>query len=350
MRVSGLIKAGAAALALFAAATPGAATADVADLYKGKTLTILIGHPPGGSYDLYAQLTAAHFSKFVPGNPDVIVQHMPGGGGRKGAAFFYNKTAPDGLTVAVLPDTLGHIQLLTPKRADWDAKNFRYIGRYASANSAFAIRKGAPAQTTDEMAHKETIVACTGKAARSAQMPALVENVLGYKYRLICGYKGSSASKIAMLRGEVDMFSANWATFKANDTDAIADGTIKIVMQAGVDRDPDLPDVPLLQDLTDDPKAKRLLRFASSAAPLGRSMMAAPGTPEEVITALRKAFQEMVKDPDFLADAAKRQAIIDPATGEAMEAVNAEIMSADPELVAATIAAMDTSKASDKAN
>ena len=92
------------------------------DLYKGKTITIMLGHPPGGSYDLYSQLAAEFMGRHIPGNPEIIVQHRPGGGGRKGAAFFLNKTQPDGMTLGVFPDSLGQIQYMRPKAASWDAK------------------------------------------------------------------------------------------------------------------------------------------------------------------------------------------------------------------------------------
>src|SRR5665811_2326590 len=201
------------ALAVVAMALGGiTAKADaIADMYAGKTLTILLGHPPGGSYDLYAQLAAAYMGKHIPGNPNVIVQHMPGGGGRKGAAFFINNTKPDGMTVAILPDTLGHIELLTPDRAKWKAAEFRYIGRFAPANAVFIVRKDAPATTIEGMREKEIVVACTGKGARSGQQPTAMRNLAGMKFRVICGYKGSKASKLATLSGEADMTTENWA-------------------------------------------------------------------------------------------------------------------------------------------
>jgi tripartite-type tricarboxylate transporter receptor subunit TctC len=323
--------------------------AGVEDVYSGQTLTILIGHPPGGSYDLYAQLAAAHMGKHIPGNPNVIVQHMPGGGGRKGTSFFINNTAPDGLTVAVLPDTLAHIQQLEGEGADWDAAKFRYIGRFAPANAAFAVRKDAPATTIEEMRQTELIVACTGKSSRSAQQPAALKNVVGLKLKIICGYKGSEPSKLATLRGETDMFSQNWASFKSDYAD-IESGDMKIVLQAGLERDPDLPDVPLLHEVTDDPEAKKVLRYISASAPVGRSMMVPPGTSEEIIAALREAFQAMIKDPAFIADAEKRQAIIDPATGEYVEEVTAEMMSASPQLIEAATKAMDASDSSEVSN
>ena len=333
-----------AAATAFGAATAisSAAGATVEDLYKGRDLTILIGHPPGGSYDLYAQLAAAHMGQYIPGKPNVIVQHMPGGGGRKAAAYYMNNVAADGLTIALLPDTLAHIQLLTPKRAKWDAATIRYIGRFAPANSAFAVRKGAPATTIEGMHKTQLIAACTGKSSRSAQMPAMLRNVAGMKLKLICGYKGSKRATLAVLRGEADLVSKNWASFKSGDGPELKAGNLKIVLQAGLQRDPDLPDVPLLQEIVNDPQAKKVLRFVSSGAPIGRSLMARPGVPDDVIAALRAAFQKMVKDPAFLADAAKRKAIINPATGEEVEAVNREIFEVDASLIKAAQAAIST--------
>ena len=327
-----------AAISAISPATAG----PVEDLYSGKDLTILIGHPPGGSYDLYAQLAAQHIGQYIPGKPNVIVQHMPGGGGRKAAAHYMNNVAADGLTIALLPDTLAHIQLLTPKRAKWDASKIRYIGRFAPANAAFAVRKDAPATTIDGMRQVELIAACTGKSSRSAQMPAMLKNVAGMKLKLICGYKGSKRATLAVLRGEADLVSKNWASFKSGDGAELAAGNLKIVLQAGLKRDPDLPDVPLLQEIVDDPQGKKVLRFVSSGAPIGRSLMARPGVPDDVLVALRAAFQKMINDQAFLADAKKRKAIINPATGEEVEAVNREIFEVDAALITAAQAAIST--------
>lgn len=339
--------------ALLAAVGTGSlahAASDVEDMYAGETLTILIGHPPGGSYDLYAQLAAEHFGDFIPGNPNVIVQYMPGGGGLRAASHFARNVEPDGKTVAILPDTLAHVQLLEPERADWDASEFRYVGRFAPANSGFAIGPNAPVSSPGEMTETEVIVGCTGKNARSAQVPALMKNLLGYKLRLICGYKGSSAAKLATLRGEVDMFSQNWASFAAKDRAALESGDLRIIMQAGLERDPELQDVPLLFELTDDPEAQAVLEFASAGAPIGRSMMLPPGSSDAVVAVLREAFQQMVSDEDFLADAQKRGAIIVPATGERVEEVVRGIVDVDRDLLEAARTAMDASSAEAAAN
>ena len=332
-----------AAVAATTFAPSKASAQSLEETYGGQTLTILIGHPPGGSYDLYAQLAAEFMGAKIPGEPNVIVQHMPGGGGRKGAAFFINNTEPDGMTVAVLPDSLGHIEHLRPDAAKWDATKFRYIGRFSTANAAFAVRAD-KAKTAEEMRDQEIIVACTGRNARSAQQAAALKNAAGLNLRLICGYKGSQATVLAALRGEADMLSQNWASFKSDPAD-LGDGTLNIVVQTGLERDPDLADVPLMQELTDDPDGKAILTYLGASAPIGRSMMIHPDTPDGIVDGLRAAFQEMIADPDFLAAAEKRSAIITPGAGEDMEAIMAEIMGTPDDLLDKVRVAIDASDA-----
>lgn len=325
----------AAAAAALAIGLSSAALAQdkVEEFYSNNDLTILLGHPPGGSYDLYAQLAAAHLGRFLPGEPNVIVQHMPGGGGARGAAHFLNNVEGDGATVAILPDTLAHIQLLDPARGNWDVSKVEYIGRFAPTNTAFAAGKQSKAQTIEEMKETETTVACTGMSARSAQMPLMLNELGGFKFKLVCGYPGSSDATLAVLRGEADVTSKAWASFRSGDAAELEAGNLKIFLQAGQERDPDLPDVPLMQEVVDDEEAKRIIRFVSAGAPIGRSMMAAPGTPPEFISALREAFQEMVRDEQFLADAKQRDAVIAPATGDAVQAVNQEIFDTPQEVI-----------------
>jgi len=338
-----------AAIAGFTAAATLGATAvsaqSMEETYAGETLTILIGHPPGGSYDLYAQLAAEFMGEHIPGNPEIIVQHMPGGGGRQASAFFIGNTDPDGLTVGIFPDTLAQIQHLRPDAARWDALEFRYIGRFDSANAAFAVRT-ALGTTVEELGDQEVIVACTGRNARSAQQAQAMATHGGLNLRLICGYDGSQATVLAALREEADMFSQNWASFVSDPGD-LGDGALTIVVQTGLERHPDLADVPLMQELTDDPQGQAVLRYLGSSAPIGRSMMIHPDTPEEIIVGLRAAFEAMINDPDFLAAAEQRSAIINYASGEEMEAVTQEIMASSDELIAAVLEAIDTSSAAE---
>lgn len=173
------------------------------------------------------------------------------------------------MTIAFLPGTLVHIQLLTPKRGKWAASKIRFIGRFAPTNASFAVRKGSPAPTIEAMRKTLSIAGCTGKSARSAQMLAVLKNVAGMKFKLICGYKGSKKATLALLRGEVDMVSKNWASWKSGDAAELAAGNIKIVLQAGLKRGPDLPNIPLMQEIVSDPQARKSSRLFLQARRLG---------------------------------------------------------------------------------
>jgi len=322
----------------------------VGDFYKGSTLTILLGHPPGGSYDLYAQLAARHLGKHIPGNPNVIVQHRPGGGGSKATVFLFKKAPTDGSMIAILPETLAHTQLLDPKRGRWDMSKVKYIGSFAYANPAFGIRQDAPATKLEDMKSKIINVGCTGRTSQSSQMPLAIKNLTDVKFNLICGYRGSGPYMLALERGEVDLISMNWATWRAKRADDLKSGKYKIILQAGLERSPDLPDVPLIQEALGDSNAKKVFTFISSGAPIGRALMGAPGMPEDRVTALRAAFDKMVKDPAFMEDSKKRKALLVTKPGKELDKYNMAILNTPKETVELASKAMTGYKANCEKN
>ncbi len=337
--------AGIVALALSVFSPDPAKAQSVKDFYKGSTLTILIGHPPGGSYDLYAQLASRHLGKHIPGNPNVIVQHRPGGGGSKAAVFLFTKAPTDGSMIALLPETLAHTQLLDPKRGRWDMSKVNYIGSFAYANPAFGVRKDAPATNLEDMKSKQVNVGCTGRTSQSSQMPLAIRNLTDVKFNLICGYRGSGPYMLALERGEVDLISMNWATWRARRADDLKSGKYKIILQAGLERSPDLPDVPLIQEALGDQKAKEVFKFISSGAPIGRALMGAPGMPEDRVAALRAAFDKMVKDPAFIEDAKKRKALLVTKPGTELDKYNQAILNTPKETIELASKAMSGYKA-----
>ncbi len=336
MRYARRIIFGLGAAALVASALPvSSAKADaVSDFYKGRTLTILLGHPPGGSYDLYAQLAALHLGQYIPGNPNVIVEHRPGGGGGLAAAYLFSKAPTDGSMIALLPENLAGVQLLDPKRGRWDMRKVHYIGSFSDSNSAYGVRKGAPATTIEAMKTTPVNVGCTGRTSASAQTPVVAKNLAGMKFNMICGYRGSGAYMLALARGEVDMIVMNWATWNAKLMDQIRSGEYKLVAQTGLERNVDLPDVPLIQEVIGDAKVDAVLRFLAGGDPIGRALMGAPGMPEERVAALRTAFDKMVKDPAFIADAKKRHALLHPKPGAKLDPYVEAILKTSPEVVA----------------
>jgi tripartite-type tricarboxylate transporter receptor subunit TctC len=313
----------------------GTAQADpIEDFYKGETLTILIGHPPGGSYDVYAQLAARHLGDFLPGHPTVIVQSMPGGAASKAAAYFYNKGPQDGSMIALFPETIAYVPLLDPVQGKWDVTRMHYIGSFAPVNTAFMGLKGGRITKASDMKDHKVNLGCTGRVSQSFQYPAVLKAVTHWDLNMICGYDGSSAYTLALLRGEVDMVSKAWNSWRSEDRDNIANGTFIPVLQGGLEREPELPNVPLMQEMTDDPTGKKVLTFISSGAAVGRALIAPPGIPDDRLAALRKAFDDAVRDPALVADADKLHIYLRPSPGTKVQEVSDNIAKTPKDIVA----------------
>ena len=312
----------------------------ISDFYKSKGLVILLGQPPGGSYDLYARLAAEHMKKYLPGNPTVIVQHKPGGGGVVAANFFYANAPRDGSMIALFPETIAHTQLMDPRMGRWKTEEMAYIGSFAPVNAAFVVRAGARAQTPEQMKTTEISLGCTGKTSQSYQSPAILKAVGGFKFKMICGYKGSKAYVLAMERGEVDMVSSAWNSWRSSGKHLLDSGKMKVVLQGGLKRDKEMANIPLMQEVVSGERAKRIIEFASSGSAIGRALIAPPKIPADRLKVLREAFDKVVKDKNFLAHADKRRAVIDPTGGAEMDAVKMKILATPKDIVEAAAQAM----------
>jgi len=323
--------------ALLAAATCApvlpAAAQSVEAFYKSHELTILIGHPPGGSYDLYAQLAAAHIGKYIPGKPTVIVQSMPGGAGSKAASFLYARGPKDGSMISLFPETIAYVQLLDPAQGRWDVTKMAYVGSFAPVNTAFLAHKGSRLASPQDLFSGKTNVGCSGRASQSYQDPATLKLVAKMPLNIICGYDGSAAYTLALLRGEVDVISKAWNSARAEDKDNIDNGTLFPILQAGPKRTPELPNVPLAQEIVTDPSAKKAIEFVSAGAAIGRALLAPQNVPPERLAALRAAFDQVVRDKDFLADADKRGIYIEPTPGAEVQKYSDAIIKTPKDVV-----------------
>jgi tripartite-type tricarboxylate transporter receptor subunit TctC len=330
---------GVAAMAPAAAQTPE-------QFYNAKTITILLGHPPGGSYDLYARLAADHMKRFIPGHPNIIVQHKPGGGGVAAVLSFYAQGPRDGTMMGLFTETIGHTQILQPEIGKWKVDEMAYVGSFVPSNAALVVRKGAPAKTPDAMRTATTIVGCTGVNSQSYQYPASLKSLGGFRYNLVCGYPGSAEVILAMHRGEVDMFSGSWHVWRATQKNGLDDGSLIPVIQGGLTRTADLPNVPLMQELVDDSKTKKIIEFISAGSAIGRALIAPPNVPADRLAALRTAFDQVVKDPDFIADAATRSADLEPTPGGKVQTYSDAIARAPKDVIEAATRAIAAEKAS----
>jgi len=330
------VRARTAALVLFAtaaAAVSPASAQTVEAFYRSHELTVLIGHPPGGSYDLYAQLAAAHIGRYIPGKPTVIVQSMPGGAGSKAAAYLYAKGPKDGSMISLFPETIAYVQLMDPAQGRWDVRKMSYIGSFAPVNTAFMVHGGSRLTAAADLFTGRTNVGCSGRTSQSFQYPATLKAVAGMPLNIICGYDGSSAYTLALLRGEVDLVSKAWNSWRAEDRDNIDNGTFVPLLQAGLKRTPELPDVPLMQEIVTDEPARRAIEFISGGAAIGRALLAPPNVPQDRIAALRAAFDEVVRDKEFLAEAQRRSIYIEPVPGAEVQKVSDAIVATPKDVV-----------------
>jgi tripartite-type tricarboxylate transporter receptor subunit TctC len=333
----------AAALAAIAGAVPAAAQTPEA-FYKGKTITVVLGHPPGGSYDLYARLAADHMKRFIPGSPNIIVQHRPGGGGVAAVRWFYAQAPRDGTAMGLFTETIGHTQLLQPEVGKWNVAEMAYVGSFAPSNAAMVVRKGAPATTAEAMRNTPVVTACTGVNSQSYQYPSSLKTLGGFKFNIVCGYPGSAEIMLAVHRGEADMFSGSWHVWRATQQAGLKDGSLIPAIQGGLKRTRELAQVPLMQELVDDPRKKKILEFISAGSAIGRALITPPGTPADRIAALRAAFDQLVQDPAFLADAEKRTADIEPEPGVEVQGFSDAIARAPKDIVQAAAEAMAADK------
>ena len=318
---------------LAAALVTGGAVALSGAANAQQPMRITIGHPPGGSYDLYARLAADFMRNHLPGNPNIIVEHKPGGGGLVATAFFYAQSPRDGSVIGLFPETIAHTQLLEPAVGKWKVQEMSYIGSFAPVNTAFVFRKGAAAKTPADMRKTKTVAGCTGRNSQSYQYPAMLKALGGYQFDIICGYKGSADSVLAMERGEVDFVSSAWNSWRATHMSVIEAGDFIPLIQGGLRRNKELANVPLMQEIVDDPQAKKIIEFASAGAAIGRALIAPPGIAPDRLATLRAAFDKMVADPVFLAEAEKRKLEIDPTSGAEVQKIAMEILNAPKDVI-----------------
>jgi len=322
----------AAGLLLLVATHPAAAQT-VEQFYQGKTMTIMLGHPPGGSYDFYARLAANHIKRHIPGNPNIIVEHRPGGGGIRAVTQFYAQSARDGTVIGLFPEAIAHAQVMQPEISKWDMAEMAYIGSISSVNPVMVRRKEAPAKTIEEMKKISSNVGCSGRTSQSYQVPAILKNLGGFQFKIVCGYPGSAEYVIALHRGEIDMVSSAWNQWRSSHPGEIADGVFIPVIQSGLRRNREIPGVPLMQEIVDDPTSKKIIEFYSAASAIGRALITPPKVPADRLAALRDAFDKLMKDPEFLREAERIKAEIDPTPGAELQKYVLDIVNAPKDLI-----------------
>jgi tripartite-type tricarboxylate transporter receptor subunit TctC len=320
-------------------ATPAAAQT-VEQFYKGKTVTLYIGFAPGGSYDYYGHEVARYIGRYIPGNPQVVAQSMPGAGSFQAANFVYNVAPKDGTALGIVTQTIALEAALGTPGVRYKAEEFGWVGRVTSILEVSPIWHAAKAKNFDDAKKIETPFASTGSGSPSEGYPRLMNAVLGTKFKVITGYPGSSDGLVAMERGEVDTCLTSWNTIKRTKQDWLKDKKATMLVQYSLERSPELPDVPALVELGKTDEDRQALAFYVSGEDIGRSILTTPGVPADRLNALRRAFDAMLKDKEFLADIEKSGSELVPATGEETAKIIAMAAAAPKAVIERTRAAI----------
>ncbi len=298
----------------------------VEDFYRGKKIDLVIGYSSGGTYDLYARLVARHLSRYIPGRPLIVPRNMPGAGSRTAATFVYTIAPRDGTVLGTADQSLALQQAAGDTRIKFDTTKFIYIGNPNIENNTTAAWHASGIKTIEDARRREVTVGATG-GSTSSQYPKAMNALLGTRFKIILGYPGGNDINLAMERGEVDVRGSNsWASWKATRAHWLAENKINILVQIGLKKLPELPDVPLLMELGGNDDDRELLRLLSASTVIGRPIFTTPDVPAERVKALRDAFDAMVRDPAFLEQARKENFDIDAVSGEALQKLVAEIV------------------------
>jgi tripartite-type tricarboxylate transporter receptor subunit TctC len=318
------------AVALLLAASADASRADaISDFYKGKTIRLIISADAGGSYDSDARLVGRHIGRHIPGNPTVVPENMLGASGRTAATYMYNAASKDGSVIAVMQQSLPMGQALGEPGVNYDAAKFNWIGSPVRPDETLVVWHTTGVKTIEDAKKKEVIIGATSPTGMNYVYPKLANELLGTKFKIVPGYPGGTPIVLALERGEVEGRGSNpWSEWKATKPDWVRDKKIIPLMQMSLFKHPDLPDVPLMVDLAPNDTARTVLEIVTITGELGRPFMAPPGVPADRIAALRQAFDETMKDPEFLADAAKLHKEIHAIGWKEMENLVQRVLSA----------------------
>src|SRR5438445_1371555 len=321
------------ALSVLAFAAAPAAAQSVADFYRGKTITMVVGTSPGGDYDLRLRMVARHIGRHIPGNPTVVVNNMPGGGGLVVANWLANVAPRDGSVVVAITQNLPVHQATGAAGVKFDVREFNFIGNTTDTPNVINSWHTTDIRTIDDAMRRELVLGATGIASGSYLYPYALNQLVGTKFKIVTGYPGGNDINLAMERGEVGGRGSNsWASWKSTRPQWLAEKKVIVLVQVGVKRNAELPDIPTLQDLAKNDADRQVLTFISADTAISRPLVTNAGVPRERVEALRRAFDAAMKDPEFLAEAEKSKTDISAMTGEEAQKIAEATINAPAEV------------------
>ncbi|HTP83023.1 MAG TPA: tripartite tricarboxylate transporter substrate-binding protein [Alphaproteobacteria bacterium] len=326
-------------VAVLAAAAARAAT--VEEFYRGRTVSVVIGYSVAGGYDRYGRVLSRHMGAHIPGNPTVVPQNMPGAGSLRAANYLYNAAPKDGSTFGIFTRGMAMEPLLGNAAAQFDARKFTWIGSIANEVSVCTSWHTSKVKTWADAMTTPFTVGGEGSGSDPDIFAIVLRNVFGARIRLVSGYPGTNEMALAMQRGEIDG-RCGWSltSIKAQQPQWIPEKKLNLLVQLGLTRSPELPDVPFILDEAPGERQRQVLRLIFSRQVMGRPFAAPPDIPPERAAALRRAFDDTMKDPAFLDEAARTGLEVNPETGTTLAALVDDLYRSPPDVVAGARAAI----------
>ncbi len=303
------------------------------EFYKGKTIDFVIGYPPGGSNDTWGRLLARHLGKHIPGKPLVVPKNMPGAGSFLAVNTIFNVSPKDGTVIGIGAPTMPLDERLGTQGVRFKTAELNWIGRVDSLVNMVFMWKTSPVKTIADALQIQSTLSATGVGSTVFVYPNVMNHLLGTKFKIVLGYKGSNDAMLAVERGEVEGHCTSWVALKVAHPDWIKDKSVSILAQFALHRHPELPDVPTAVELARNDEERAILGAVVNAAEVGSAFFTAPGVPADRLRALRRAFDATMKDPAFLAEVERTRLSVNPVTGEDLQKLVAEVSNLPADLL-----------------
>ena len=319
------------------------APAQAADFYQGKTVTLINSEAAGTNPDLIARMFALYLPRYLPGQPKMIVQDMPGAGNLLATNHLYNVAAKDGTVIAALFNSMPLYQVTSSESVRFDASKFNWLGSTGASNLIIFVMRSTGVQTVDDAKKKEVLIGATGAGSSGVIYPTVANRLFGTKFKVLIGYGNSGAVNIALQRGEIDGRSWGYLSLAKESPDWIKEDKVAVLFQVGDKRDRNTPDAPLMTELAKTDEERQVLRLISSPAALGKPYAAPPGVPADRVAILRTAFMATMQDKAFAAEMKRLNVEFNPISGEEVQQIATETVRTPADLVQQAKALMDTS-------
>jgi tripartite-type tricarboxylate transporter receptor subunit TctC len=319
--------------------------AQSADFYAGKQMILIIGADTGGGYDAQGRLMARHIGQFIPGHPSIVVQNMPAAGSLVAANTLYTISPKDGTTIGFVQRGVLTAKITNPSGVHYEVDKFNWIGNLSTETAVTVAWHTSKVKTAADLFKTEFIVGGSGPNIDTETTPRLLNALIGTKFKIVSGYKGTTDIVLAMERGEVDgLADWSWSNVQTRKADYLKQGKIVLLMQSALQKADDLPNVPLALDYAKNETDRRVMELFFSQKTAARPILAPPGVPADRVALLRGAFMKMAADAQFKKDAEKSKLEIAPTSGESVEKIVNLIASAPPETLKRLTAALAIQK------